>query len=185
MLTELLEIELFLTFKLHFMLNRIVRNRTVYVYKMDLVLNNLQWLIYYKTKPKPNQIKQYFLLLNDHQLKYWERSSPLNFDDLAETNGLFILRTATSLGEGKSEFKRTVFYLVGNPHGVMVKVLSSGLEASGFKFQLRYGTHLRTNTLRKYIEPSYPPHVRVKSYHCLLQKWIWHWIILESWYVLK
>ena len=38
------------------MLNWIVCNRTVYVYKMDLALNNLQWLICHK-KHKPNQTK--------------------------------------------------------------------------------------------------------------------------------
>ena len=33
------------------MLNWIVWNRTVYMYKNDLALNNLQWLICHKTKP--------------------------------------------------------------------------------------------------------------------------------------
>ena len=37
------------------MLNWIAWNRTVYRYKIDLVLNNLQWLICHKTKP--NQTK--------------------------------------------------------------------------------------------------------------------------------
>ena len=25
----------------------------IYIYKIDLALNNLEWLIYHKTKPKP------------------------------------------------------------------------------------------------------------------------------------
>ena len=36
------------------MLNWIIWNKAVYLYKMDLALNNLQWLICHKTKP--NQI---------------------------------------------------------------------------------------------------------------------------------
>ena len=39
-------------------LNWIVWNWTVYMYKIDLALNNLQWLICHKTEPnqtKPNQ----------------------------------------------------------------------------------------------------------------------------------
>ena len=34
------------------MLNCTVLNRTVYMYKIDLALNNLKWLICHKTKPK-------------------------------------------------------------------------------------------------------------------------------------
>ena len=34
-------------------LNWIVWNRTVYIYIIDLALNNLQWLKYHKTKPNP------------------------------------------------------------------------------------------------------------------------------------
>ena len=37
------------------MLNLIVWNRTVLCIKMDLALNNLQWLICHKTQSKPNQ----------------------------------------------------------------------------------------------------------------------------------
>ena len=37
------------------MLNWIGLNKIVYMYKIDLVLNNLQWLIYHQTKP--NQTK--------------------------------------------------------------------------------------------------------------------------------
>ena len=33
------------------MLNQIVLNRIFYIYKKDLALNNLEWLICYKTKP--------------------------------------------------------------------------------------------------------------------------------------
>ena len=40
------------------MLNWIVLNRTDYLYKMDLALNNLQRLICHKTQqPKPNHVK--------------------------------------------------------------------------------------------------------------------------------
>ena len=50
------------------MLNWISWNKTVYMYKMDLALNNLHWIICYKTKPnqtKPNQTK---LILNTNKL---------------------------------------------------------------------------------------------------------------------
>ena len=51
------------------MLNRIVSNRTDYLYKMDLSLNNLQRLIYHKTQPT-NELKihlkgQYHTLSNE------------------------------------------------------------------------------------------------------------------------
>ena len=38
--------------KIVLILNWIVWNRTVYMSEMDLALNNLQWLIRHKTKPK-------------------------------------------------------------------------------------------------------------------------------------
>ena len=31
----------------------------IYMYKKDLALNNLQWLICHKTKPNPKQTKQH------------------------------------------------------------------------------------------------------------------------------
>ena len=41
------------------MLNWIIWNRTIYLYKMDLILNYQQWFIYNKTKPKQTKkIKQ-------------------------------------------------------------------------------------------------------------------------------
>ena len=46
------------------MLNGIVLNRTLYMYKMDLALDNLQWLICLKTKPNQggkNSYKQWCL----------------------------------------------------------------------------------------------------------------------------
>ena len=46
------------------MLNWIIWNRTDYVYKMDLALNNLQSLICYKTQPT-NQLAK----LNDYIFK--------------------------------------------------------------------------------------------------------------------
>ena len=45
-----LEIELFWYLNCVLMLNWTVSNRTVYLYKMDVALNNLQWLICYKTQ---------------------------------------------------------------------------------------------------------------------------------------
>ena len=37
--------------------NWILWNRTVYMYKNRFGINNLQWMVCHKTKPKPNQIK--------------------------------------------------------------------------------------------------------------------------------
>ena len=39
------------------MLNWIGWNKTVYMYKMDSALNNLSWLICYKTKPNQTIIE--------------------------------------------------------------------------------------------------------------------------------
>ena len=55
----MLEIEPFWRLNCVLLLNWIVWNRTVSMHKMDLVLNNLQWLIYCKTKP--NQLSGYSL----------------------------------------------------------------------------------------------------------------------------
>ena len=50
--TELLEIELFWHWNCVLMLNWNIWNRTFYMFKMDLALNNLQWLMCRKTKTK-------------------------------------------------------------------------------------------------------------------------------------
>ena len=39
------------------MLNWIVLNRSLYVWKIDLALNNLQWFMCHKNQSKPNQTK--------------------------------------------------------------------------------------------------------------------------------
>ena len=46
------------------MRNWIVWNRTVYMYKMDLALNNLQWLMCHKTKPNKISCSQPFSILH-------------------------------------------------------------------------------------------------------------------------
>ena len=49
--TASFEIELFFeNWNSVLMLNWIIWNRTIYMYKMNLTLNNLQWLICHKTK---------------------------------------------------------------------------------------------------------------------------------------
>ena len=41
-------------------LNRIVWNRTVNIYKMDLALNNLQWLVWHKTKQNKTKPRPWY-----------------------------------------------------------------------------------------------------------------------------
>ena len=55
--TELLKRELFWRLNCVLMLSWIVWNKTVYCNKMDLALNNLQWLICLKTKPNKTETK--------------------------------------------------------------------------------------------------------------------------------
>ena len=55
------------------MLNWIVWNRTVYMYKMDLAFNNLQWLICHKTKPNQTIVHRG---LNGNQ---WEQDGDFIF----------------------------------------------------------------------------------------------------------
>ena len=45
------------------------------------------------------------------------------------------------------------WYRRGCPRSVMVKVLECGILVSGFELQLRYYVHIRTNTLRKGMNP--------------------------------
>ena len=54
----------FLTFKLHTYAKGIVWNRTAYMFKMDLALNNLIWLMCHKTKYQSH-------LIIFHELKMW------------------------------------------------------------------------------------------------------------------
>ena len=50
------------------MLNWIVWNRTVYMYK-NLALNNLQWLICHKTKPKSEHVVDHSSMVQEISLE--------------------------------------------------------------------------------------------------------------------
>ena len=64
------------------MLNWIVWNRTVYMYKNEFIINNLQWLMYHKTKPNQTKPRSQYLC---HYLKeFWSGipqfySSPISW----------------------------------------------------------------------------------------------------------
>ena len=55
-------------------------------------------------------------------------------------------------------------------HGIMVKVLDSGLEISDFKIQSYYYVYFQTNTLGKYLKPLISPAIIT----VLQQEWLWH-----------
>ena len=44
-----------------------------------------------------------------------------------------------------------------SPHVVVVNMLDCNIVVSEFEFKLRYYIHFWTNTLKKDIEPPYPP----------------------------
>ena len=72
--TELFEIELCFDVKTVLMLNWIVWKRAVYMHKNGFGINNLQWLMYHKTKQnqaKPNYCSE-SLLTNSHKYCIWE-----------------------------------------------------------------------------------------------------------------
>ena len=53
------------------MLNWIVWNRTVYLYKMDLALNNLRKLICHKTQPTNEILQSYIFRINLLEYIFW------------------------------------------------------------------------------------------------------------------
>ena len=48
-------------------------------------------------------------------------------------------------------------FMVGCPHGVMVKAMDCGIVVSEFVLQLRYYVHFRANTLGKGMNPLILP----------------------------
>ena len=89
------------------MLNWIVWNRTVYLYKMDLVLINLQWLICHKTQTTnqpqekklrpPSEMKKniLFTILKLQKSDIWEiRHKTIKFKIWRNLNSFFICISA-------------------------------------------------------------------------------------------
>ena len=53
------------------MLNWIVWNRTVYMYKNEFGINNLQWLMCHKTKPNWNQFMSRNFAMKNTKLRIY------------------------------------------------------------------------------------------------------------------
>ena len=66
------------------------------MYKEDLVLNNLQWLICHKTKPK-----SYIYIYSHRTNTLGKGYSPSSYGKIVGQNRFFSHGEATSLGEGK------------------------------------------------------------------------------------
>ena len=63
----------------------------------------------------------------------------------------------------------------GCPRDVMVKAMDCGIVVREFVLQSHYYVHFRANTLRKGIEPPYPPSYGLNSPNTvLLGEWLWH-----------
>ena len=63
----------------------------------------------------------------------------------------------------------------GCPCGVMVKVMDCGIIVSEFILQSHYYIHFWAITLRKGMNPPYPPRYGLNSTTTVLQgEWLWH-----------
>ena len=61
------------------------------------------------------------------------------------------------------------------PCAVMVKALDCGIVISEFELQSYYNIHFRTNTLKKGMNPLYPPRYGLNTITTVLvEGWLWH-----------
>ena len=126
------------------MLDWIVWNRSIYMYKIDLALNNLQWLICHKTKSnQTNQVTSayiiWFLIFLSNTNKFH------NFYSWMKYYHYYFPTMTLNNTRGWC------------PRGAMVKTMDCGIVVSEFVLQSRNYLHFRANILGKGMKPLILP----------------------------
>ena len=107
-----------------------------------------------------------------------EDNSPKTLNDKKNTLEEFkIYQLITTAQLQKRAIKKSKIKMGGGgcPGGVMVKAMDFGIVVCELKLQSRFYVHFRANTLRKGIEPPYPPSYGLNSTTTvLLGEWLWH-----------
>ena len=141
---------------------QILKNGFIWVYVLDIKEIRRMILMYIYIYTKKHRMGVFFLICCHNNLLF-----PFIFCYLVRqfiwgVFWLFSVYINIKL-PGKEDFKR---------RGVMVKAMDFRIVVCEFEFKSRYYVHFRTNTLRKWYEPPYPPSYGLNSITTIL---------LESW----